>query len=1356
VSGRDAVLGSSPQPGIAKDGRTPATALHLVGVASRERAVSALLLGLAVTFNLQQLYPEVAIRVPMLNDGVLHLLNVGRVVVAVAGGHDPTDPWLAGINFGFPLFHYYQHLAYLPPAGLYLVLFFLLGETPALADVFAWTTYLLLAAFPVSIYWSARAFGLDRLPSAMAGMLASLLATDGLYGLDLASYVWRGFGLYTQLWGMVLLPIAVGQGYVVLRHGRGYFWAVVLLAATLLSHLVFGYIALASVCVFALLGTTQRSPGKSGSYVLLQRAGRLTLMIVPLALATSYFVAPFLADGQYLNRSVWERPEKYDSYGHEWVLGKLVTGDLFDYGRFPSLTLLAGLGLVTCCWRWREERFRAPLVLAGFWLLLYFGRPTWGVLLNLLPMSHDLHVHRLIAGVHLGGIYLVGLGLSSIWLLAFSRRGARYWLSATVVTGLLLFPVYRERMAFLGDNARFMLDTRAAYAAEQADIDALVDTLRVMPPGRVYAGLGATWGKDYRVGAVPMYALLQRAGFDMLGYLYHSLSLNADIEVLFDERRAEQYDLFNVRYVVAPIQRSFPEFVKPVRDFGRHRLYQVETTGYFDLVGSDLTFVGNKNEFYSAASKWLGSDEPRVKQHPVLRFSGALPDYRQSFPLAQAGGLISRDRLAIEPPRGRVLAETALNNVYLARVEVERESTLVLKSSFHPNWHAFVDGVEVEKLMVMPSYLGVQLGPGTHAVRFEYRPGPLRGFLMLLALLTLVLTAVAERRRHSLARITREVNLARPPTLAGQWAWQVGAWLRSLSAHRGLGAHLPFLGGVGLLALLSGLPLFQFKLMSGHDALEYLPRNVEFYQMLLSGQPIPRWASDLSGGYGEPFFNFNPPLFYYLSAMLHNVGFSFIAAENLACFALLLLAGVGMYLLASKFFGRRGGLVSAAAYLFAPYVLVTLYVRHALADFSALAFIPLAFGGLYRFSTAGGYGSLLVGAVSLALLLLSSSPLALITTPCLGVLIGWLTWDRRSLEVFLRGAWCLALGLGVSSFFWLPALLEREFVHTHRLLESFLDYHNHFLYVDQLLSSAWGYGLSVPGRGDGMGFGIGPVHLALSAAALLLLWRLRRASALAAPMLSCLLLIGFVAAFFCVYASQFLWERLSLLQYIEYPWRFLSLIAVATAFTCGFPFLLLAPRHARLADGLMAALILGLLVSSLPHAKPEKFIDVADADFSPEKIAERYIAVTTAWEYEPIWVTERPAAAAGTRVAVVAGQGRLSIARQTPTEYQLRADLMDEAQLRVKAFYFPGWTLTVDGAEQAIDRTNPQGVMEFWLPQGIHDVRLAFADTPVRLWAMRVALLTSLLLFVPWSVLWHSIRQYAKRRHETSRGSDWI
>src|SRR5207247_1302590 len=100
---------------------------------------------------------------------------------------------------------------------------------------------------------------------------------------------------------------------------------------------------------------------------------------------------------------------------------------------------------------------------------------------------------------------------------------------------------------------------------------------------------------------------------------------------------------------------AVPEFLKPVRDFGRHRVYEVQTSGYFDLVGSTTTFIGTKNDFYPPAARWLGSDEPRVKEHPTLVFGSALPDYQTSFPLAQAEALIPRDALPGEAPRGEIV-----------------------------------------------------------------------------------------------------------------------------------------------------------------------------------------------------------------------------------------------------------------------------------------------------------------------------------------------------------------------------------------------------------------------------------------------------------------------------------------------------------------------------------------------------------------------------------------------------------------------------------------------------------------------------------------------------------------------------
>ena len=49
----------------------------------QERLIAWLLVLFAIAFNLYRLYPEIAIKVPLLNDGVLHLLALEPYLFAL-------------------------------------------------------------------------------------------------------------------------------------------------------------------------------------------------------------------------------------------------------------------------------------------------------------------------------------------------------------------------------------------------------------------------------------------------------------------------------------------------------------------------------------------------------------------------------------------------------------------------------------------------------------------------------------------------------------------------------------------------------------------------------------------------------------------------------------------------------------------------------------------------------------------------------------------------------------------------------------------------------------------------------------------------------------------------------------------------------------------------------------------------------------------------------------------------------------------------------------------------------------------------------------------------------------------------
>lgn len=923
------------------------------------------------------------------------------------------------------------------------------------------------------------------------------------------------------------------------------------------------------------------------------------------------------------------------------------------------------------------------------------------------------------SGVHLGAIFLAGCGLAWPWEWALRRRSLSLLTVTGVATLALLAPVYVERAAYLQRNQGWIDQQAAAQATDEKDLQALAAALRKLPAGRVYAGMPAGWGSTFTSGNLPLLAYLQYAGFDMHGYLYHALSLPGDVQVLFDERRADHYRVFNVRYVVAPENWSPPSFLEAGGEFGRFRLYRAPASGYFELADTQAAFTGDRSGFYPAARAWLTGPLPAQGEYPALLFAAAVDLGITRLPLALAAAAMQQ----APPPaaeRGQITLQSAAAGHFQAEVEAARPLTLALKTSFHPNWQAVVDGKPVQTLMVMPGFLGVRLTEGKHKVQIDYRPAADRAAWLVFGLLVWSGAWLLERRR-AVSFAGLDFVLARLPAVPH--AWQT-AW-----AH-----FAPGIWSALALALLAGLPLLQPALLQGHDTLEYLPRSQEYCASLQAGL-VPRWAPDLSSGYGQPFFLYNPPLFYALSCGLHFLGARLIVAQNLSLLLLLWVAGLGMFLLARQHFGSAAGYAAAAAYLFAPYLLTTLYVRAALADFCAFAFIPPAFWAITRSIRAGEKLGPPVGALAVAGINLSSNPAALIVFPALMVYAGWMAlglhnhprqfrWQR-----LYRAVLPLLLGLGLGAFFWLPAMFDHRLVHSERLLQGVLAYTNHFVFPQQLIYSPWGYGLSLPGLEDGMSFALGPLHLGAALLATALAWRSRRTQPALSRSILFFLGLFIAAALLTTTLARPLWDRLPLLQYLEFPWRFLTLCAVAGALLAGAAVRLCPPGGQRwLAAGIVGLAILSgwLPARVLAPARPSGYLNIKESDYAPQAIARNGISVNTANEYEPVWVMERPPDPAQGQLIFLSGSGALLSRTMTPERRTYRVRVDAAALVKAELFYFPGWRLSVDGKPQPIAPSLGNGLVSFSLPPGEHTLILEFGLTPLQLLSVWISAITGL------------------------------
>lgn len=711
-----------PAPGVGGPVRGAAALERIVAGAA---GIHPLIL-VVLLFNAVALWPELR-AVPNLNDDAYHLQLIARAADAISRGENPLDHWLPTLELGFPVFLYYQQLPHLAVVALTGASF----GTIDLRSMFDLVRYLLLVTLPLTAYASLRWMGFSRTGAAAAGAAAALFSADHRFGLEYDSYLWRGYGLYTQLWAVHLSFIAMAALYRLVHASGRIVPAVFATAGVVLVHLLYGYMLAITAIVIGLVGLRRSNAAR--------RIATLAVTGVLVAAIAAYLVPPYLGLQAFLDVSPFLPRFRWDSFGAPTILGWIVTGDLFDHGRLPVLTALTALGIVVALVR-RDRLGLTAVALFAVWLTLYFGRVTYGPLADLLPLADGLPVHRFIGGVQLAALLLVGVAAD--WL---SGRIARYVparrsaLVAGALALVLLVPVLGERWSYFAID-RAWIEESASRVAADTDATRIADTLAALPPGRVYAGLRTNWGQSLDLGSsfrgLHLWDLLAARGFDMVRPPAFSFSLNSDLEFDFDDARLADYQVFDARYVVAPPAVRLPSQLRPVVTTTRYVLYEAPTTGYAAYVATPARArPASRSDLITRQRLWLASAEPAAGHY--IRFDFPAP-------------------LAADAPVGGCSAPAyERERIAPARIEVTvscpEAATLALKTTFHPNWLVRVDGLAQPPFMVSPSYLAVSVPAGRHVVVAEYQGSASRLPLALFGVLVAGAVVVLRRRIDVLA-----------------------------------------------------------------------------------------------------------------------------------------------------------------------------------------------------------------------------------------------------------------------------------------------------------------------------------------------------------------------------------------------------------------------------------------------------------------------------------------------------------------------------------------------------------------------------------------------------------------------------
>ncbi len=532
-----------------------------------------------------------------------------------------------------------------------------------------------------------------------------------------------------------------------------------------------------------------------------------------------------------------------------------------------------------------------------------------------------------------------------------------------------------------------------------------------------------------------------------------------------------------------------------------------------------------------------------------------------------------------------------------------------------------------------------------------------------------------------------------------------------------------------VLALLIGVvaawPFLAYdSLPTATDAELHIFRIAEVGYSLKAGNPYPRWAANFYHGYGYPIFNYYAPLTYHLGNWLTLFHPERAVAGAKAIFVgSALLGAVGAYLLGREFGGRGGGVLGAAVFAFSPYImLINPHVRGDLAEVLGLAWVPWTLWSWERLWDDGGKGTFIAAVFTASATLLSHNLTGL---TMLILLVALSVWHWLIEGCGNRFGWALLAGLltaALTAYFWLPFLLERQYIHLNVAGEGHYDFRNHFVLLKELLAPLrrldWRATTTNPPMTAG------PFSLLLAVAGLATTVRQR-------PRLRQLLFYA-LAALFCLWlittGSYPLWEKVPGMQFYQFPWRFLGPLAallVPMAASLG-KIELPAKPYAALLSGCLGLLFLITLPGLYPIPWTSDFGPVTPLTLIEAELRGRWRGTTSTNDFVPATVVMIP----GPQPSLLNSYYHPPVDRVN--RYTLPEDvsvtILDDVPwhntfitrapkkflLRLYLFHFPGWKAYVDGQEVPIKIANPEGFITVWVPEGEHRVMVRFEDTPPR------------------------------------------
>jgi len=543
------------------------------------------------------------------------------------------------------------------------------------------------------------------------------------------------------------------------------------------------------------------------------------------------------------------------------------------------------------------------------------------------------------------------------------------------------------------------------------------------------------------------------------------------------------------------------------------------------------------------------------------------------------------------------------------------------------------------------------------------------------------------------------------------------------------GLILPFF------AIILTVPLFSALIRPGFFPMQDDLQAFRVEQMVkcLKDFQIPcRWIPDMGYQYGYPQFNFYPPSVFYLGGILNLTGIQIIDAVKILFILGSIASTATMFIFLNAFFnqnqsqekfkiGSWAAFIGALLYSYVPYKAAEIYVRGSLSEFWTFVFFPLIFWSLLQVIRLGKFKYVSFLAISTGFLLITHNLMSFIFLPIAGIWSISLIIILNKWKMFPKVIIGVILGLGLAAFFTIPVIFEGKFVHLETLKGGYFDYRQHFVDLNQLfLSNHFGYGSSQLGPNDDLSLSVGIIHWTTGLVAILLTIMIFKKDKKLAILVWIMGICELIVLFLMHQKSSLIWDKLSPLSWLQFPWRFLSDSTFILSFLGAIGVFIIGNFKKKL--GIIAGLIIiiSIFILHVSFFQPKSWFNISDSDKFSGSLWEKQLTISI-FDYLPIYAKFPPTQKAPDYPEVLNGKVEF-INYKKGSNYQIgEINAVSNSILRLPLFDFPGMEVTID--QKKVNHWHDDcrnekfclGLITFDVLQGKHKIEARFKDTNIRI-----------------------------------------